>query len=58
MSRIDRCFGNGRMLVAPDAVTTVFEFLSAKMSVGATEHVRHELPADIRALWPHSARAA
>ncbi len=58
MARIDRCFSNGRVLVAPEAVTTVFEFLSTKISAGAIEHVRHELPADVRVLWPLSSRAA
>ena len=58
MARIDNSFSNGRFLLASEAITTVFEFLSSKMTAGAIEHVRHELPADIKAMWPVSSRAA
>jgi len=58
MARIDRSFTNGRILVAPEAVSTVLLFLSSKMTAGAIEHIRHELPADVRAMWPASSRAA
>jgi uncharacterized protein (DUF2267 family) len=32
--------------------------LSEKVAAGEIEKVRHALPADIRALWPHSSQAA
>jgi uncharacterized protein (DUF2267 family) len=58
VARIDRAFTNGRILVAPEAVSTVLEFLSSKMTAGAIEHIRYELPADVRAMWPVSSQAA
>jgi len=39
-------------------VTAVFELLSAKIATGEIDKVRHELPADLRALWPLPSQAA
>jgi uncharacterized protein (DUF2267 family) len=41
---------NGSILFTSEAVATVFELLSEKVTAGGIEHVRHALPADIRAL--------
>ena len=58
IARIDAAFRSDPIIFSPEAVTAVFELLSEKIAPGETEKVRHELPADIRALWPAAARAA
>ena len=58
VARIDSAFKTDPMLFTADAVTAVFELLSEKVAAGEIEKVRHALPADIRALWPHSSQAA
>jgi predicted phosphoribosyltransferase len=46
------------LVFTSEAISTVFQFLSDKITPGEIEHVHHALPADIRALWPISSRAA
>ena len=58
IARIDAAFRSDPIVFSPEAVTAVFELLSDKIAAGEVEKVRHELPADIRALWPAAARAA
>ena len=54
VARIDSAFKTDPLLFTADAITAVFELLSEKVAAGEIEKVRHALPADIRALWPHS----
>jgi uncharacterized protein (DUF2267 family) len=58
LARITNAFQNDPLLVTSEAVTAVFELLSDKIAAGEIEDVRHELPADIRALWPLASQAA
>lgn len=58
IARIDEAFKTDPIQFTPDAVTTVFSLLSDKIAAGEIEDVRHELPADLRALWPLPSRAA
>ncbi len=58
IARIADAFANDPILSTSEAVTAVFELLSRKIAAGEVEDVRHELPADIRALWPLPSRAA
>ena len=58
VARIDSAFKTDPLLFTADAITAVFELLSEKVAAGEIEKVRHALPADIRALWPHSSQAA
>ena len=58
VARIDSAFKTDPLLFTADAITAVFELLSGKVAAGEIEKVRHALPADIRALWPHSSQAA
>ena len=58
VARIDSAFKTDPPLFTADAITAVFELLSEKVAAGEIEKVRHALPADIRALWPHSSQAA
>jgi uncharacterized protein (DUF2267 family) len=58
VARIDNAFRTDPILFTPDAVTAVFELLSDKIAPGEIADVRHELPADLRALWPFPSQAA
>ena len=58
VARIDSAFKTDPLLFTADAITAVFELLSEKVAAGEIEKVRHALPADIRAIWPHSSQAA
>lgn len=58
IARIADAFANDPILSTSEAVTAVFELLSYKIAAGEIEDVRHELPADIRALWTLPSRAA
>jgi uncharacterized protein (DUF2267 family) len=42
----------------PEMVSVVFRFLSTKIEAGEIEDVRRALPADLRALWPATPKAA
>lgn len=58
IARVDAAFRTDPIVFTPEAVMAVLELLSAKIAAGEVEKVRHELPADVRALWPASSRAA
>jgi uncharacterized protein (DUF2267 family) len=58
IARIDDAFRTDPLLSTSDAVTAAFGLLSDKISAGEIGKVRHELPAEIRALWPLPSRAA
>lgn len=58
IARIDNAFQTDPITFTSDAVTAVFELLSAKIAAGEIDKVRHELPADLRALWPLPSQAA
>ena len=58
MARIDDAFNADPISDTPDAVSAVFALLSEKLTAGEVRQVHHALPADIRALWPLSSRAA
>ncbi len=58
IARVDHAFQIDPLVFTPEAISTVFEFLSDKITPGEIEHVHHALPADIRALWPIPSRAA
>ncbi|MGO9847315.1 MAG: DUF2267 domain-containing protein [Methylocella sp.] len=58
VGRVADAFENDPILFPSAAVTAVFELLSEKVAAGEIEDVRHELPADIRALWPLPSQAA
>lgn len=58
IARIDAAFKTDPIISTPDAVSTVFELLSEKITAGEIAQVRHALPADIRALWPLPSQAA
>ena len=58
VARIDSAFKTDPLLFTADGIAAVFELLSEKVAAGEIEKVRHALPADIRALWPHSSQAA
>ena len=58
LARIADAFRNDPMSSTSNAVTAVFELLSDKIAAGEIEDVRHELPADIRGLWPLPSQTA
>ncbi len=58
IARIENAFRTDPITFTSDAVTAVFELLSAKIAAGEIDKVRHELPADLRALWPVPSQAA
>ncbi|MCQ3942318.1 MAG: DUF2267 domain-containing protein [Alphaproteobacteria bacterium] len=58
LARVDHAFKTDPIAFTPEVVTEVFGLLSDKVSAGEIEDVRNALPADVRALWPKSARAA
>jgi|SRR5690348_8033270 len=52
IGRIDRSFALDPLGDSAESVSLVFRFLARKISSGEIEHVRHDLPSDLRALWP------
>jgi uncharacterized protein (DUF2267 family) len=58
LARVDEAFRTDPILFTSEAVSAVFELLTDKIAAGEIEKVRHALPADLRALWPASSRAA
>jgi uncharacterized protein (DUF2267 family) len=58
LARIDHAFKTDPIDFTPEVVSQVFAFLSGKIGAGEVEDVRHALPADLRALWPATSRAA
>jgi uncharacterized protein (DUF2267 family) len=58
IARIERDFANEPLHDVSFAVRAVFQLLSEKVTPGEIADVRQALPADLRALWPKSAKAA
>lgn len=58
LARIADAFRNDPISSTSNAVTAVFELLSDKIAAGEIKDVRHELPADIRVLWPLPSQTA
>ncbi len=58
LARVDHAFKTDPIAFTPDVVSEVFGLLSGKISAGEIEDVRNASPADVRALWPKSVRAA
>jgi uncharacterized protein (DUF2267 family) len=58
IARVDHAFRTDPIIFTPKAVSAVFELLSEKIGAGEIDDVRHELPADLRALWPTRPQAA
>jgi len=58
IARIADAFRNDPIPLVSDSVTVVFELLSEKIAAGEIEDVRHELPEDIRDLWPFPSQRA
>jgi len=58
VARVDHAFEADPLVFTSEAVSTVFQLLSDKITPGEIEHVHHSLPADLRALWPVPSRAA
>jgi uncharacterized protein (DUF2267 family) len=58
LARVERDFYNDPLPDAAFAVSAVFRLLSEKVTGGEISDVRQALPADLRALWPGSAKAA
>jgi uncharacterized protein (DUF2267 family) len=58
LSRVGRAFKDDSTFYVDDVTSVAFQFLATKISVGEIEDVLHALPADVRALWPVSSRAA
>jgi uncharacterized protein (DUF2267 family) len=51
IEHVDGAFKRDPLINTADAVTGVFDLLSAKITAGEIEDVRSALPEDIRALW-------
>jgi uncharacterized protein (DUF2267 family) len=58
LAHVDEAFQADPILFTSEAVSAVFELLTDKIATGEIEKVRHSLPADLRALWPASSKAA
>jgi uncharacterized protein (DUF2267 family) len=58
IARVDRAFVGDPFRDTEEVVSLTFQFLSSKIGAGEIEDVRHSLPADLRALWPVSSKAA
>lgn len=58
LARIDDAFARDQLLYAEEVVSIAFRFLSTKIAAGEIADVYHALPADLRALWPVSPKAA
>ncbi len=58
LARIDHAFVGDPIRNTADALSVVFQFLATKISAGEVEDIRQSLPADLRALWPTTSKAA
>ena len=58
IARIDDAFKADPLIFTPDAISAVFALLSDKITAGEIQQVHHDLPADIRALWPLPSQSA
>lgn len=58
VARVAGAFANDPLVFGGEAIGAVFELLSDKLSAGEIDKVRHALPADLRALWPATSKAA
>lgn len=58
IARINQGPAGKPVYYTPEVVSIVFRFLSTKIEAGEIEDVRHALPADLRALWPATPKAA
>ncbi len=58
IARINHGFAGNPVYYTPEVVSIVFRFLSTKIGSGEIEDVRRALPADLRALWPATPKAA
>lgn len=58
LARVEKDFYNDPLSDSSKAVTAVFRLLGNKITAGEVADVRHSLPADLRSLWPDSAKAA
>lgn len=55
---IDHAFVGNPLFRTAETATAAFIFLSTKIEAGEIEDVRRALPADLRALWPATPKAA
>ena len=53
-ARLNEAFKQDPIEDIGDAVATVFEFLSTRISAGEIGDVRHALPPSIREIWQHA----
>lgn len=58
IARINQAVSGNPIYYTPEVVSIVFRFLSSKIEAGEIEDVRRALPADLRALWPATSKAA
>lgn len=58
LARMDEAFRGDRLGIMPEAVSCAFRFLAQKITAGEIDDVRQSLPAELRALWTPSGRAA
>lgn len=58
IARINHGPAGNPVYYTPEMVSVVFRFLSSKIESGEIEDVRSALPADLRALWPATPKAA
>jgi uncharacterized protein (DUF2267 family) len=58
LARVYEAFRTDPILFTSEAVSAVFELLTDRIAAGEIDKVRHALPADLRALWPASSKAA
>jgi uncharacterized protein (DUF2267 family) len=58
VARIGAAFARDPLLYTEEAVSIAFRFLTSKVTAGEVADVYHALPADLRALWPISPKAA
>lgn len=58
LARVDNDFKTDPIDDTAEAVSAVFKLLSEKVTAGEIADVRQALPADLRKLWPETARAA
>jgi uncharacterized protein (DUF2267 family) len=58
LDRVDQAFAKDPVVFPEEAVSIAFRFLSSKVSAGEIDDVYRALPADLRALWRLSHKAA
>ncbi len=58
LDRIDRAFAKDPITFPEETLAIAFRFLNTKISAGELEDVHRALPADLRALWRISPKAA